>query len=79
MTFSVPVLENMPAVTKLPTARYEDEYVDPEPEPEPNPNPNPNPEPNPGSSERYDYVNELNLRLSDSYLSGFTLGTLCRA
>ena len=75
LTFSVPVLENMPAVTKLPTARYEDEYVDPEPEPEPEPNPDPNPEPNPGPSERYDYVNELSLRLSDSYLSGFTLGT----
>ena len=79
LTFSVPILENMPAVTKLPTARYEDEYVDPEPEPEPdpepNPNPNPNPEPDPNPSERYDYVNELNLRLSDSYLSGFTLGT----
>lgn len=77
LTFSVPILENMPAVTKLPTARYEDEYVDPEPEPEPDPepNPNPNPEPDPGPSERYDYVNELNLRLSDSYLSGFTLGT----
>ena len=71
LTFSVPVLENMPAVTKLPTARYEDEYVDPEPEPEPDPEPNPNPEP----SGSYDYVNELNLRLSDSYLSGFTLGT----
>lgn len=77
LTFSVPVLENMPAVTKLPTARYEDEYVDPEPEPEPDPepNPNPNPEPAPNPTERYDYVNELNLRLSDSYLSGFTLGT----
>ena len=77
LTFSVPILENMPAVTKLPTARYEDEYVDPvpEPEPDPEPNPNPNPEPDPGPSERYDYVNELNLRLSDSYLSGFTLGT----
>ena len=79
LTFSVPILENMPAVTKLPTARYEDEYVDPEPEPEPepepDPDPNPNPEPDPGPSERYDYVNELNLRLSDSYLSGFTLGT----
>lgn len=79
LTFSVPILENMPAVTKLPTARYEDEYVDPEPEPEPepepDPDPNPNPEPNPEPSERYDYVNELNLRLSDSYLSGFTLGT----
>ena len=69
----------MPAVTKLPTARYEDEYVDPEPEPEPEPNPNPNPEPNPEPSERYDYVNELNLRLSDSYLSGFTLGTPVRS
>lgn len=79
LTFSVPILENMPAVTKLPTARYEDEYVDPEPEPEPdpepNPEPNPNPEPDPNPTERYDYVNELNLRLSDSYLSGFTLGT----
>lgn len=79
LIISVPVLENMPAVTKLPTARYEDEYVDPEPEPEPepepDPDPNPNPEPNPEPSERYDYVNELNLRLSDSYLSGFTLGT----
>ena len=81
LIISVPILENMPAVTKLPTARYEDEYVDPEPEPEPepdpepNPEPNPNPEPDPGPSERYDYVNELNLRLSDSYLSGFTLGT----
>lgn len=77
LTFSVPVLENMPAVTKLPTARYEDEYVDPEPEPEPEPEPNPepNPEPDPGPSGNYDYVNELNLRLSDSYLSGFTLGT----
>ena len=73
LTFSVPILENMPAVTKLPTARYEDEYVDPEPEPEPDPEPNPEPGPNP--TERYDYVNELNLRLSDSYLSGFTLGT----
>ena len=69
LTFSVPILENMPAVTKLPTARYEDEYVDPEPEPEPDPEPNPEP------SGSYDYVNELNLRLSDSYLSGFTLGT----
>ena len=39
LTFSVPILENMPAVTKLPTARYEDEYVDPEPEPEPDPTP----------------------------------------
>ena len=81
LIISVPILENMPAVTKLPTARYEDEYVDPEPEPEPepepdpDPNPNPNPEPDPGPSERYDYVNELNLRLTDSYLSGFTLGT----
>ena len=77
LTFSVPILENMPAVTKLPTARYEDEYVDPEPEPEPDPepNPNPNPEPDPGPSGSYDYVNELNLRLTDSYLSGFTLGT----
>ena len=63
----------MPAVTKLPTARYEDEYVDPEPEPEPDPEPNPEPNPEPSGS--YDYVNELNLRLSDSYLSGFTLGT----
>lgn len=79
LIISVPILENMPAVTKLPTARYEDEYVDPEPEPEPepdpNPEPNPNPEPDPNPTERYDYVNELNLRLSDSYLSGFTLGT----
>lgn len=77
LIISVPILENMPAVTKLPTARYEDEYVDPEPEPEPGPEPNPepNPEPDPNPSERYDYVNELNLRLSDSYLSGFTLGT----
>lgn len=73
LTFSVPVLENMPSVTKLPTTRYEDEYVDPEPEPEPEPEPNP--EPDPGPSGHYDYVNELNLRLSDSYLSGFTLGT----
>lgn len=73
LTFSVPILENMPAVTKLPTARYEDEYVDPEPEPEPEPEPNPEPNPEPSGS--YDYVNELNLRLSDSYLSGFTLGT----
>lgn len=73
LTFSVPVLENMPAVTKLPTARYEDEYVDPEPEPEPDPEPNPEPNPEPSGS--YDYVNELNLRLSDSYLSGFILGT----
>ena len=53
--------------------------MDPEPEPEPEPNPNPNPEPNPEPSERYDYVNELNLRLSDSYLSGFTLGTPVRS
>lgn len=79
LIISVPILENMPSVTKLPTTRYEDEYVDPEPEPEPepepDPDPNPNPEPNPEPSERYDYVNELNLRLSDSYLSGFTLGT----
>ena len=37
LIISVPILENMPAVTKLPTARYEDEYVDPEPEPEPDP------------------------------------------
>ena len=73
LTFSVPVLENMPSVTKLPTARYEDEYVDPEPEPEPEPEPNPEPDPDP--PEHYDYVNELNLRLSDAYLSGFTLGT----
>lgn len=71
LIISVPILENMPSVTKLPTTRYEDEYVDPEPEPEPEPNP----EPDPGPSESYDYVNELNLRLSDSYLSGFTLGT----
>lgn len=69
LTFTVPILKNMPAVTKLPTARYEDEYVDPEPEPEPDPEPNPEP------SGSYDYVNELNLRLTDSYLSGFTLGT----
>lgn len=69
LIISVPILENMPSVTKLPTARYEDEYVDPEPEPEPEPEPNPEP------SGSYDYVNELNLRLSDSYLSGFTLGT----
>lgn len=77
LIISVPILENMPSVTKLPTTRYEDEYVDPEPEPEPDPEPNPepNPEPDPNPTERYDYVNELNLRLSDSYLSGFTLGT----
>ncbi len=73
LTFSVPILENMPAVTKLPTAKYEEEYVEPEPDPEPDPDPDPEPDPDP--SVTYDYVNKLSLRLSDSYLSGFTLGT----
>lgn len=69
LTFSVPVLKNMPAVTKLPTAKYEDEYVEPEPDPKPDPDPDPD------KPTSYDYVGKLNLRLSDSYLSGFTLGT----
>ena len=70
LTFSVPILENMPAVTKLPTAAQEDEY---EPEPDPDPKPDPDPDPEPPTT--YDYVSGLQLHLSDSYLSGFTLGT----
>ena len=36
LTFTVPILENMPAVTKLPTSAQEDEY---QPEPDPSPIP----------------------------------------
>lgn len=72
LVLSVPVLENMPSVTKLPTSSYVDEY---EPEPEPEPDPKPDPEPDPDPSITYDYVSELGLHLSDSYLSGFALGT----
>lgn len=64
LTFTVPILENMPAVTKLPTSAQEDEY---QPEPDPKPDPDP--------AATYDYVGRLQLRLSDSYLSGFSLGT----
>lgn len=64
LTFTVPILENMPAVTKLPTSAQEDEYQ---------PDPDPKPDPDPAAT--YDYVGRLQLRLSDSYLSGFSLGT----
>ena len=74
LTLSVPILENMPSVTKLPTAVYEDEY-EPDPEPTPDPTPDPTPEPDPEPPKSYDYVSELDLRLADGYLSGFTLGT----
>lgn len=62
LTFSIPILENMPSVTKRPSGVYESEYIwDPEP----------------GSDEEgtYDYVGKLGYKLNDSYLSGFTLGT----
>lgn len=74
LTLSVPILENMPTVTKLPTAVYEDEY-EPDPDPTPEPTPDPEPEPDPEPPKSYDYVSELDLRLTDGYLSGFTLGT----
>ena len=74
LTLSVPILENMPSVTKLPTAVYEDEY-EPEPDPTPDPTPDPEPEPDPEPPKSYDYVSELDLRLADGYLSGFTLDT----
>lgn len=72
LTFTVPILENMPAVTKLPTSAQEDEY---QPEPDPKPDPDPDPKPDPDPAATYDYVGRLQLRLSDSYLSGFSLGT----
>ena len=78
LTFSVPILENMPSVTKLPTSVYEDEYdpdPKPDPEPDPKPDPDPTPEPDPEPPVSYDYVAGLGLTLSDSYLSGFMLGT----
>ena len=78
LTFTVPILENMPAVTKLPTSAQEDEYQpepDPKPDPKPEPKPEPEPKPDPDPPVTYDYVGSLQLRLSDSYLSGFTLGT----
>lgn len=79
---SVPILDNMPSVTKLPTAQFEQEY-DPDPEPDPKPDPKPDPDPTPEPDPEpepeppavYDYVGRLNLRLTDSYLSGFSLGT----
>lgn len=72
LTFTVPILENMPAVTKLPTSAQEDEY---QPKPDPKPDPDPDPKPDPDPAATYDYVGRLQLRLSDSYLSGFSLGT----
>ena len=66
LTFSVPVLKNMPSVTKRPTEKYESEYI-------PTPDPTPDPEPDPGTEKTYDYVGQLGYTLSDSYLSGFTL------
>ena len=68
----------MPAVTKLPTSAQEDEYQpkpDPKPDPDPDPKPGPDPKPDPDPAATYDYVGRLQLRLSDSYLSGFSLGT----
>ena len=88
LVLSVPILDNMPSVTKLPTAQFEQEYdpdpapepkPDPDPAPEPKPDPDPTPEPDPEPEPEppavYDYVGRLNLRLTDSYLSGFSLGT----
>ena len=78
LTLSVPILENMPSVTKLPTAVYEDEY-EPKPDPTPDPTPDPEPKPDPEPPKSYDYVSELDLRLADGYLSGFTLDTPVRS
>ncbi len=78
LVLSVPILDNMPSVTKLPTAQFEQEYDPdpaPEPKPDPDPTPEPDPEPEPEPPAVYDYVGRLNLRLTDSYLSGFSLGT----
>lgn len=62
LTFSVPILENMPAVTKRPTGGYEYEYIPDPVEPD-------------KPDTQYDYVAQLGYNLQDSYLSGFTLGT----
>lgn len=78
LTLSVPILENMPSVTKLPTAVYEDEY-EPKPDPTPDPTPDPEPKPDPEPPKSYDYVSELDLRLADGYLSGFSLDTPVRS
>ena len=50
---------------------------DPDPDPDPDPKPDPDPDPEPPVT--YDYVGSLKLRLADSYLSGFTLGTPVKA
>ena len=47
------------------TLKLKDEPIDPGPDPKPDPDP----------AATYDYVGRLQLRLSDSYLSGFSLGT----
>lgn len=72
LVLSVPIFEGMPAHTKLPTSKTEEEYT-PQQDPDPGTDPGTNTE-----SEKpvtYDYVSKLNLSLSSSYVSGFQLGT----
>lgn len=68
LVLSIPIFEDAPAYTKLPTSKYEDEYSEPQ-------EPDPGTDPDPEKPVTYDYVSKLGLSLSSSYVSGFQVGT----
>ena len=73
LNFKIPVYNNMPEETALPTAPAV--IPDPEPDPEPDPDPDPQPDPDPTPMDpTSNFITDLNLTENEGTLSGFTLG-----